>query len=595
MIHLNRPVAISHAADLRPAPTNTWFANVVVGLLILAGFQLLLGLAQEMSAPRVAQPKLDRSLTALPAYALLTLARGGCAYLLSLLFAIVCGTVAAHDRVAERLLIPLLDVLQAIPVLGFLPGLVLVLVQLSPRSNLGLEIACILMIFTGQVWNMTFSYYASLRGIPQSLHDVAAIEQLSRWQILRHVELPSATIGLIWNSMISMAGGWFFLTVTESFTLEHREYQLPGIGSYMNMALRDRDWVATAGAIVAMLLVIISVDQLIWRPLIVWSQRFRMEEVSGGEQEQSRLLNLLHRSSLARWCSSSAASCLSAATRLLSSGSSRIFPSTAAWERMTNMAHRLKQLVGVVLLLALLATLIAGTMALGRALIALPLHDPQRHHDWLTTLWALLATSSRTTLAVVLAAAWTIPAGILIGRSPKLARRIEGLIQIIASFPAPMLFPLVTRYLVAIGLPFSICCVLLLMLSTQWYILFNTIAGAQTIPTDLCEVVQVFGLSRLARWRRLYLPSVFPSVVTGLLTATGAAWNATIVAEVVTIGSSRQVAFGLGSLIAQATTDGDYPLISVSVTLTALTVVTLNQFFWKRLYRIALTRYPGAV
>ena len=584
----------NHQQPATPHSTSTtWLANLVVGLLLLAGFHLILALGQDMAAPRVEQPELDRSLSALPKYALLTLARGSCAYGLSLLFTVVCGTIAAHHRLAERLLIPLLDVLQAIPVLGFLPGIVLVLLKITPQSNLGLELACILMIFTGQVWNMTFSYYASVRSIPQSLRDVATIQHLSRWQVLRFVELPSAMIGLVWNSMISMAGGWFFLTVTEAFTLEHRQYQLPGIGSYMNSALQHRDWPATIGAILAMLIVILVVDQLVWRPLIVWSQRFRFDEVSGGDQDQSWLLDLLRRSSLRpdRILVSEHLSWLPQSTF----GSRLAHPVQSGIQNRTvgYVWSLVLRLAGFLVGLTLLVILVWGSGTLMRFLLALPWRDAERHHDWLTALLALGATTLRTSLAVILAAAWTIPVGVMIGRSPLVARRLETLIQLAASFPAPMLFPLVTQQLLALGVPFTICAVVLLMLSTQWYILFNTIAGAQAIPSDLREVAKVYDFSLLNCWWKLYLPSVFPYVVTGLLTAAGAAWNATIVAEVVAVGTDRQVAFGLGALISQATEDGDYPLLSASVTLTAFTVVILNRLCWKRLYELAQTRFPA--
>ena len=565
------------------------FAAGILGLLVMMG--------KQVSAQYTPKVVISLSFLALPKYTLLSLGRGFAAYVLSLVFTLVYGTVAAHNHRAEKVMIPALDVLQAIPVLGFLPGVVLAMIRLFPTREIGLEIACVVMIFTAQVWNMTFSFPGSLRGIPQPLHEVAAIHRLSAWQKFRLLEVPASMIGLVWNSMMSMAGGWFFLTVNEAFTLGDHDYRLPGIGSYMNEAINQHNTPAMIAAIIAMVIMIVAVDQLFWRPIVVWSQRFRMEELSGDEQ-QSWVLDLLRRSRIYTW----SAAALEArrqhrhrekAMAVLVGGDGNgqaSAPSTADPRR----GRRGNVIVAMLpwLVLALLAFgAIWGTIDLVQLLVRLPIHDAAKHEDWLSVVLALGASFLRTTGAVALGALWTLPAGIMIGRSPKWSSRLQPIIQVVASFPAPMLFPIVTMALIVLKIPFTIGCVALMLLGAQWYILFNVIAGAMAIPSDLKEVSNVYRMSRIERWRRLYLPCVFPYLVTGLVTAAGGAWNATIVSEFVQLPSGTFVAFGLGSLISKATTEANYSLLAAGVVTMAVFVVFLNRLFWKRLYRLAEERY----
>lgn len=556
-------------------------------LLVAAGLGLLILLGRQAAAPHRAAVVIDLSLDALPGYALLSLGRGFAAYVLSLGFTLVYGTVAAHNPRAERWMIPALDVLQSIPVLGFLPGLVLALIALFPSRELGLEIACVLMIFTGQVWNMTFSFHGSLRAIPPALREAAAINRLSGWQVFRLLEVPAAMIGLVWNSMMSMAGGWFFLTVTEAFTLRNRDYRLPGIGSYMNEAIQTGDGTAMAGAVVVMTALIVLVDQILWRPLVAWSARFKVEDVGAGENPQSWLLTLLQHSRLYSWVAAMRA-WRSARFRIGSPGAPRARPLPAGLIPLFQTARPALRWLSLAVLSGLACW---GLWSLLGLLLALPLRDAATGADWFDVLLALLASFLRTGAAVLLGAAWALPAGILIGRSPTWSRRLQPIIQVLASFPAPMVFPLVTLLLAWLGVPFSAGCVVLMLLGTQWYILFNVIAGATAIPADLCEAAAMCGTGRVRCWTVLYVPTVFPYLVTGLVTAAGGAWNATIVSEYVQTETGTFIAFGLGSLISGATAAGNFPLLAAAVLTMAVSVVLLNRLFWKRLYRLAESRY----
>ncbi len=556
------------AAPVSPS-TPVVDALVLIGLgALVAG---LINLARRWEAPLLAETPIDLSPWALPGYTLLSLARGFAAYGLSLVVTLVYGTAAAHSARAARVLVPLLDVLQSIPVLGFLPGLVLGLVAIFPHRNAGLEIACVVMIFTGQAWNMVFSFYASLRAIPPELREAAALFRLRPWDVFRTVEVPAATIGLVWNSMMSMAGGWFFLTVTEAFTLGPRSFRLPGVGSYMSLAIDRGDRRAMVAAVVAMVLMILATDQLVWRPLVAWASRFKLEETAATEEPRSWVLGLLTRSLLLKR--------VAAALRRRRRATPVAPRVASAWPRA---AAWLAAAAGATVLAA---GLVAGTLALVRLLVAVP------GAGWGRVAVALGATTLRTTVAVVLAASWTVPAGIAIGRSPRLAHRLEPVIQTLASFPAPMLYPLVTAALLALHVPFSLVAAALMLLGAQWYVLFNVLAGATAIPTDLREAADVCRLRGWRRWRTLELPVVFPYLVTGLITAAGGSWNASIVAELVHFRGTTLVAPGLGALITQATAAADFPLLAAGVLTMAAAVVLINRLGWRRLYRLAETRY----
>lgn len=547
---------------------------IAVGALV-AG---IVALAQRWEAPIRPTVEIDLSPSALPGYTLLSLSRGFAAYLLSLVFTLVYGTIAAHGKRAERVLIPLLDIGQGIPVLGFLPGLVLGMVALFPRTNVGLELACIVMIFTGQVWNMTFSYIASLRSIPNELNEVARLNRFSFWKRFRTVEVSSSVIGLVWNSMMSMAGGWFFLTVNEAFTLGDRDFRLPGVGSYMAVAIEKGDKAAMAWAVLAMVVMIVAVDQLLWRPLVAWSQRFRAAEVSGASEARSWVLDLLRRSAVLRRMR------LRRRRRPKAPAAPLARPPESV-PRIADAGARLRAALLFVLGVGAAAAALLGAWKLVRLLSAVT------PHDWLLLVAALGATFLRTLGALALAVAWTLPVGILVGRSPAWSRRLQPIVQIVASFPAPMLFPIVTGALLALHVPFAVIAAVLMFLGAQWYVLFNVLAGASAVPPDLVEAADVFGVAGGARWRTLFLPAVFPYLVTGLVTAAGGAWNASIVAETLVSGGRTLETFGLGSLITKATREANFPLLAAGVLTMSFALVLINRTVWRRLSRLAETKY----
>jgi NitT/TauT family transport system permease protein len=558
-------------AEQQPA---MWVDLVVVlatGAL-LAG---IVGFARRWEAPLRPATVIDLSPSALPLYTLLSLGRGFAAYFLSLAFTLVYGTIAAHNRRAERVMIPVIDVLQGIPVLGFLPGVVLAMVALFPHSNVGLELACVVMIFTGQVWNMTFSFYGSLRAIPTDLVEVATLHRFGWWKRFGTLEVPSATIGLVWNSMMSMAGGWFFLTVTEAFTLGDRDFRLPGIGAYMAAAIDAGNWSAMGAAVVAMVTMIVLVDQLVWRPALAWAQRFKVEETGAAEVPRSAVLDLLRRSRLLVLLARATAR-LAETVRAVPEAEAR----DAVGERRSLRRFGLGAL-GV----AAIGCVAWGGVDLVRLLRQVPASE------WLTVVGCLGLTSLRTAAALLLGTLWTVPVGVWIGLSPSRTRLLQPVIQVAASFPAPMIFPLVTAALLVIGVPFAWGCVVLMLLGSQWYVLFNVLAGATAMPQDMREAADVYGLGGWARWRTLYLPAVFPHLVTGLITAAGGAWNASIVSEYVRFHGRSLVAPGLGSLITQASESGNFPQLAAGVLTMSLALVALNRTVWRRLYRLADERY----
>jgi NitT/TauT family transport system permease protein len=576
-------------------------------LLIGGGLGLLILLGRRAITPYNEKVFIDLRFRALPKYTMLSLSRGFAAYFLSLIFTLIYGTIAAHNRIAEKFMIPALDVLQSIPVLSFMPGVVLAMVALFPTREMGLELACVITIFTAQVWNMTFSYYGSIRTIPQPLREVAVMHRLGVFKVFYLLELPAAMIGLVWNSMMSMAGGWFFLTVDEEFQLPGHDFRLPGIGSYMQEGLNQFDphvgstWLPILAAIVAMTIMIVLVDQLFWRPIVAWAERFKMEETAETDKPESWVLDLLVTSRIYHFFANLIARYRN--RHATKDGGADIAAAGAAApillvSRPPSPASRMGA-IGVTLLkwavvLALVIGGVRGMIELIHLLTALPVNHSAAGEDWVHVLLALLASLARTTSAVVLGAIWALPAGILIGLSPKWSRRLQPIIQVAASFPAPMLFPLVTLALAATHLPFNIACVSLMLLGTQWYILFNVIAGAMAIPGELKEVCKIYKTTLAERWLRLYLPCVFPYLVTGMVTAAGGAWNATIVAEYVQINTTTYNAFGLGSIIAQAASN-NFPLLAAATVTMAVSVVIINRLFWKRMYRTAENRFSLTV
>jgi NitT/TauT family transport system permease protein len=539
-------------------------------------------------------PEITISLSprALPRYAFYSVVRMGLAYLLSLVFAISYGYIAAYSRRIEALMIAGLDILQSIPVLSFLPGVMLAMVALFPTRQIGLELGAILLIFTGQVWNMAFSFYSSLKSIPRELGEAATIYKFSRWQRLFTLELPYAAIGLVWNSMVSVAGGWFFLMACEMFVLGSRDFRLPGLGSYLQTAASTGDLTAIAWGLATMIAIIVATDQLIWRPIIAWSDKFKFEQVETGSRVTSPLLHLLQHSKAIRSLRKHTLDPLADTVyrridenrRIAFDRRRKAFASGVAEAE----AHHHERLIGVVrgTVLVLIVVLI-----LYSAFHALKLLHNISWGEGGEIVKGALATFFRVNVALLLASAWTIPVGVAIGFHPRLARIAQPLAQIAASVPATALFPVILVALVQMGGGLGIGSIALMMLGTQWYILFNVIAGAMAIPTDLREVARLFRFTPAQRWRTLILPGIFPYLITGLVTASGGAWNASIIAEYFHLKNQTLQTVGLGAVISAATDSGQFQILLLATMVMALMVVTINRLVWRPLYRLAETRY----
>ena len=549
-------------------------------LMFGAGIALFYGVlmvGRTWFGPITQEVEISRSPWALVAYAGYSLLRITIAYMLSLAFTLVYGYVAAYNPRAERFMIPLLDVLQSIPVLSFLPGVMLAMVALFPGRQLGVEAGAILLIFTGQVWNMAFSFYATLKSIPKEMREAAKIYRFSWWQRFIEMELPFAAIGLVWNSMMSVAGGWFFLMACEMFVLGSRDFRLPGLGSYLQTAASAGDTRSILYGVGTMIAVIVLLDQFIWRPVIAWAEKFKVEQVESTDTPRSWVLDLFRHSRSLEQIRKKTVRPLTERLMLYFSRerkSDEVEPRNA-WTTW------LMRVFAVVALAAISYGVVRVVM------ILTGLQKAEVHEAVL----GLGATFLRVNLTLLLGALWTIPAGVAIGFSPRLARIAQPLAQIAASVPATALFPVVLLLLIRVGGGLGIGSIVLLLLGTQWYILFNVIAGAIAIPTDLKECCSVFRMEGIQRWKKLILPGIFPYLVTGMVTASGGAWNASIVAEYFHFKGQIYTTVGLGATISQATDAGNFDLLLAATMMMAATVVTINRLVWRRLYALAETRY----
>jgi NitT/TauT family transport system permease protein len=559
-----------------PQIGRRYLVDVPIFAVGVALLYSVVAMARYWSGPLTPQINIDLSARALPLYTIYSVLRIAIAYFLSLAFTLVYGYIAAYNRRAERFMVPLLDVLQSIPVLSFLPGVMLAMVALFPARQLGVELGSILLIFTGQVWNMAFSFYASLKSIPQEMREAAKLYRFSWWQSFTQMELPYAVIGLVWNSMMSVAGGWFFLMACEMFVLGQRDFRLPGLGSYLQTAASAGNTRAIIYGLAAMLLVVVLTDQLVWRPVLAWAQKFKFETVEAADVPRSAVLTLLRRSRLLDYASRKVTTPLRERLGLhFAKSREQAAPQKSPARRW----------------LPILVAIAAVAAALYLALRGLLLLAGISRAELATILIGLLATFGRVTLALVLGSLWTIPAGVAIGTRPRLARIAQPLAQIAASVPATALFPVVVLALVSIGGGFGIASIVLLLLGTQWYLLFNVIAGASAIPTELVEACTIYRFNRLERWKKLILPAIFPYLVTALVTASGGAWNASIVSEYFHLQGRVLSTVGLGALISQASDNGNFRLLFAATIFMAATVVTVNRLVWRKLYRLASTRF----
>jgi NitT/TauT family transport system permease protein len=555
-------------------------------VLLVLGVMILIGTgAHQALAPFIASRPTPISLSpaALPMYTLRTVLRMLAAMLASLLFTFSYATLAAKSRRAEMLLIPLLDALQSVPILGYLSFTVVFFVGLFPGRLLGPELAAIFAIFTSQAWNMAFSFYQSLRTVPTDLNDASRSIRSSAWQRFWNLEVPFAMPGLIWNMMMSMSGGWFFVVASEAISVGNLQIALPGVGSYVARAIEARDLSAVGWAIVAMSIAILLYDQLLFRPLVAWADKFRSELTAAQVVPRSWVLDLFRRSSLIGTVCG---------------------PFAAGWQRLTSARLVLppsarRQSLARIMARYALPSRVVDRLWLGIIVAVVAYLGWQLTRfvgsslSWLDLRIAVAngaLTLLRVIVLVAIATVVWVPIGVAVGLRPALTARVQPIAQFMAAFPANLFFPAVVFLIVRFALAPKIWLPPLMILGTQWYILFNVIAGASAFPTDLREAAASFRIGRPKWWRQVMLPGIFPYYVTGAITAAGGAWNASIVSEAVSWGTTKLDAGGLGAYIAQMTEAGDYPRIALGVAVMSALVIATNRLLWRPLYLIAERR-----
>ena len=561
-----------------PQNVPSLLKDLPIFLAAFSVFYAFLATARYWFTPVSSQTEIDLRPGALLEYAMFSVMRIAIAYVISLVFSIIYGYVAAYNAKAERLMIPLLDTLQSIPVLSFLPGVMLAMVALFPSRQFGIELGSILLIFSGQAWNMAFSFYSSLKSIPREMHEAAEVYRWSAWQKLVQMELPFAAIGLVWNSMISVAAAWFYLIACEMFVLKNRDFRLPGLGSYLQTAANASNTGAIIWGLVAMIGVIVAMDQLIWRPIIAWAEKFKFEQVESAHAQHSPVLDLLRSSRLVPRLGRMV---FAPARERLDLHFARMEVDRPQDRDAGTPSGWLPYALGIAVLLGMAygAVKMAGLAAL------------VTRSELRGIFVGGGATFLRVELTLLLAALWTIPAGVAIGLNARLSAALQPLVQVAASVPATALFPIIILLLTRVGGGLAVGSIVLMLLGTQWYILFNVIAGAIALPTDLKEVCGVFRFGKWERWRQLFLPGIFPYLITGFVTASGGAWNASILAEYFHLNGRTFSTTGLGAVVSEAADKGNYPVLLVATMLMALIVLTVNRLLWRRLYTLASTRY----
>ncbi|MGZ5932685.1 MAG: ABC transporter permease [Rhizomicrobium sp.] len=553
--------------------------DVLAALLVLGFIVLFADASRTLVEPLSSLTRQPLSLDPvnLPGYALRTSMRMLIALAVSLVFTLTYATWAAKSQRAGSLLVPLLDILQSVPILGFISITVVFFLSLAPGRIFGAELAAVFAIFTSQAWNMAFSFYQSLRTVPEELVEAGRMFGMNGWARFWRIEVPFGLPPLIWNMMMSMSGGWFFVTLSEAISVGHTTIALPGIGSYIAQAIVEKNLHAIFWAIGTMLVVILIYDQLLFRPLVAWADRFRFDTEESEDQPESWLLDVLRRSSLMDRFAEPFHVFMRWTYRLSMPMQSRVVSAAQA------VPARAADIVWGVFLSLL------GAYAVWRiyALLAGAL-------GWDDVLGALglgAITMIRVTLLIALASVVWTPIGVYVGMRPHLARVIQPVAQFMAAFPANLLFPLAVFVIVRLSLNPDIALSPLMVLGTQWYILFNVIAGASAIPRELRDAASNLQLKGWLWWRKVALPGVFPYYVTGAITASGGSWNASIVAEVASWGSQTLRAHGLGAYIADATTAGDFHRIVLGIATMSFFVVVVNRLFWRPLYWFAERRY----
>lgn len=552
----------------------TWGDVIVILLMAVLVYG---GARLAFNSPAIIQgPQISLNPSSLPWYTLLSVGRMLAAYILSLLFTLTYGRSAAYNHRAESILMPLLDVLQSVPILSFLPVVLLGLSAILPQRT-ATELAAIVLIFTSQAWNMTFGWYQSLTTMPKELQEASSIFRLNTWLRFKRLELPFAMIGLIWNSIMSWAGGWFFLMAAEIFTVGSKDFRLPGLGAYLQEAANQGDFRSIAYGLTALILTIVALDQFVWRPLLAWADRFKVEMTESDEPPTSWFYDLIHTSRLFLWVGSLSEK----ANERFDHWLIRRAPMKADWN--VDDSKLGWKLIGFYLLIGIF--IIYGGYRAVLMLISVP------WSQWGQIGVGVVATFLRVSVSLVIALLWTIPVGVAIGTNRRVATILQPIVQVTAAVPATAIFPILLLFFINMAGGLNIAAVFLMLMGTQWYLLFNIIAGASAIPQDLKYTSSLMQLSKWERWRTLILPALFPFIITGSITASGGAWNASIVAEYVHFGGQTLFATGVGSLISQATASGDYPLLLASTLSMILTVVLVNRLFWRRLYKVAEEKY----
>ncbi|WP_237153675.1 ABC transporter permease [Oryzibacter oryziterrae] len=547
---------------------------LVTGLLVLIAYGV-----DQADAPLATLPTRTISLDPwlLPQYALRTTLRMLTAMVWSLVFTFVYATLAAKSRRAEMVLIPLLDVLQSVPILGFLTFTVVFFMGLFPGRVLGAELASVFAIFTSQAWNMTFSMYQSLRSLPKDLEEVSSSFHLSWWQRFWHLDVPFAMPGLVWNAMMSMSGGWFFVVASEAITVGDTSVVLPGIGSYVATAIDQQNLAAIGWAVLSMLVIIIAYDQLLFRPIVAWADKFRVEQTASGEAPDSWVLDLFRRTRALR-----------AVTLFASNGLRAIGRLSLPLPRLPRPALRLalpEQLVdGAWRVILVVATVWIGSEIVRFVGANLGLSDVAEAFG------KGLLTLLRVSVLIAIASLVWVPIGVWVGLRPRIAQKVQPLAQFLAAFPANIAFPAAVMLIVHAKLDPNIWLSPLMILGTQWYILFNVIAGTTAFPSDLKEAAASLHLKGWRWWKTVMLPGVFPYYVTGAITASGGSWNASIVAEAASWGNHSLTATGLGSYIAAATAAGDFPRVVLGIAVMSIFVTLTNRLVWRPLYGFAERR-----
>jgi NitT/TauT family transport system permease protein len=552
---------------LRP---NIW--DAVALILVIGAMVLIVYGGQETTLPLSALDVTPVSLDPanLPHYALRTTMRMLLAIVCSIVFTFCYAALAAKSRRAEMVLIPLLDILQSVPILGFLTFTVVFFLNLFPGRVFGAELACVFAIFTSQAWNMTFSMYQSIRNVPKDLEEASQSFHLSGWQRFWRLDVPFAMPGLIWNTMMSMSGGWFFVVASEAITVGKTTVTLPGIGSYVALAIEKQNLPAIGYAILTMLLVIIAYDQLLFRPVVAWADKFRFEQTASATVPTSWMLDLFRRTRALR--------ALTTPFAALNKAFSNFHIALPGRLKLPKRGLPSRLVDAIWLALISVATGYAGWRAYQYLSATL---SP---HDVLTAVGDGFVTLLRVIVLIALASLIWVPVGVWIGLRPKLAERVQPLAQFLAAFPANLAFPVFVVIIVHYGLSPNIWLSPLMILGTQWYILFNVIAGASAFPGDLREAAGSFHLKGWRWWVKVILPGIFPYYITGAVTASGGSWNASIVAEVASWGDTHLTATGLGAYIAEATETGDFPRVVLGIAVMCILVTLFNRLLWRPLY-----------